>query len=355
MTDLDLSREHERAGRYAEAYDGVMVAVRDLTGGARAGHPDAGGDLADALMLASRLCLRLGRHDEAERHLERAAEVTRTGDPEIRLRVTVDRADLLRARGRYGDADVMLRNALVLAEESCGPDSLAVVRVCNSLGVLHKYTGRFDESERSYQRALKIVEALHGADHPYLADINHNLGGLNHARGTHALGEPFARRAVEIRRLVHGPAHPEVSGDQVALAAILRELGEEEAERLLREALAVFEEHFGPEHYEVASTLNNLAAFQYTRGDLEAAEATYRKVLTIKEELLGENHPELAVALNNLAATLRGSGRPKEAVTFLERALNLLDGVVERDQPVRLACLGNLDACRRLMSSPEAR
>ena len=44
------------------------------------------------------------------------------------------------------------------------------------------------------------------------------------------------------------------------------------------------EQTFGPEHYEVASNLHNLAAVLCTRGDPDQAERLYLRALTIKEK-----------------------------------------------------------------------
>ncbi|GGL29251.1 tetratricopeptide repeat protein [Planomonospora parontospora] len=342
---LDLAREQELAGRPAEAYDTLLSAARESTGSTETSCEA----LADALVEASRRHRRSGRYGAARPEPGRAGTgAAEPADRDVHLLLLSRLGESLRLLGRYRDSETMLRNALALAEEVFGPGSLAVGRVCNSLGVLRKYTGRFDESERAYRRALEIVEANAGAAHPLLADIHHNLGGLNHARGTHAQGEPLARHGLELRQRTCRPDHPDVAADKAALAALLHALGRMgEAEGLLRDALAVFEREFGPEHYEVASALNNLAAIRYAKGELEAAESAYLKVLAIKERLLGRAHPELAVALNNLAMTVWKRGRPQEAALLLRRAVDLLGDEVEREQPVRLACVRNLGSCLR--------
>jgi len=66
-----------------------------------------------------------------------------------------------------------------------------------------------------------------------------------------------------------------VATDRAALAPILDALGNHaEAEALLLDALATFEQAYGPEHYELAVTLNNLAAIAQRAGDLPAAPNT---------------------------------------------------------------------------------
>ena len=56
------------------------------------------------------------------------------------------------------------------------------------------------------------------------------------------------------------------------------------------------------EHYEIAVTLNDLAALLQQREDLAEAESLYMRALQMKTRPLGRKHPEVAVTVNNLAA-----------------------------------------------------
>src|SRR5262245_9215937 len=139
----------------------------------------------------------------------------------MRLQSLVRRGSELREAGRYHDAEPILRQALTLAEQDFGPNSLETARVLNELGVLGKYDGHFDSAAAEYNRALNIVALTTGANNEFAATLFHNLGGLEHARGRFAAGEPFARRSVEIREGLLGPDHPDTAADVAALAALL--------------------------------------------------------------------------------------------------------------------------------------
>ena len=56
-------------------------------------------------------------------------------------------------------------------------------------------------------------------------------------------------------------------------------------------ALDTFERVYGPDHYEIAVNLNNLAGVRQAQGRVAEAEALYRRALAIKETLLGGDHP----------------------------------------------------------------
>ena len=68
------------------------------------------------------------------------------------------------------------------------------------------------------------------------------------------------------------------------------------ARELLARAVAIFEAVYGPEHPEVAGTLDYLGIVQQQLGELEAARATVERALAIFEQRLGPQHPYTAQA-----------------------------------------------------------
>ena len=74
-----------------------------------------------------------------------------------------------RARGRYPQATRILNEALQLAEQACGSDSLEAAGILNELGILAKCLGRFEEGRAHYERALAILLARVGPDAPDVA------------------------------------------------------------------------------------------------------------------------------------------------------------------------------------------
>jgi Tfp pilus assembly protein PilF len=93
---------------------------------------------------------------------------------------------------------------------------------------------------------------------------------------------------------VYGPDHPEVAITLNNLGNAQDLLGESEAARLtLQRALAMFEAVYGAEHPQVALTLGNLADTQLELGEDEAARVTLQRALAIEEQQYGPEHPEV--------------------------------------------------------------
>ena len=72
------------------------------------------------------------------------------------------------------------------------------------------------------------------------------------------------------------------------------------AERLLREAAAAQEASLGPEHPDLASTLNNLAFVCERTNNVAEAERNYRRAHAIAVASLGPRHPFVATSIKNL-------------------------------------------------------
>ena len=87
-----------------------------------------------------------------------------------------------------------------------------------------------------------------------------------------------------------------------------------------KKALEVAEKNVGPNHPDVATSLNNLAELYRTQGQYAQAEPLYKRALAINEKALGPNHPDVAWILENMAPLYRATDRQREAEKLEERA-----------------------------------
>lgn len=113
------------------------------------------------------------------------------------------------------------------------------------------------------------------------------------------------------------------------------------AERLIRRALNIDEQNFGPLHHIIAIGLNNLAQLLKTTGRFGEAEQLMRRALYINEQCFGSNDLSVAINLNNLAALYLATNRLNEAESLFQRALAIYEHS-EPNHPNATACLSNL-------------
>ncbi len=70
----------------------------------------------------------------------------------------------------------------------------------------------------------------------------------------------------------------------------------------------------------MATSLNNLAELYPAQGRYAEAEPLYQRALAISEKALGPEHPDVAQSLENYAALLRQTARANEAERMEARA-----------------------------------
>ena len=110
-------------------------------------------------------------------------------------------------------------------------------RAHNNLGSLLARKGRYAEAESLIKRALAIKEKALGPDHPYLARRLNNLAELYRAQGQYAKAEPLFRRSLALWEKSLGSNHPIDATGLENLAEIYIAHGKpNEAKRLLERA-----------------------------------------------------------------------------------------------------------------------
>lgn len=159
-----------------------------------------------------------------------------------------------------------------------------------------------------------------------------------------ALAEPPSAPGRTLLRLLRadGLLTPLVLMVALALAA-----GGIVVEALYQRALAIFTRVYGADHFEVAVTLNNLAALQHACGRLAEAEQAYQRAMALKEQLFGRQHLEVAFTANNLAMLYAVQGRYAEAAPLLRRAVRIFAATLAPQHPHVVTCQENYAAVRR--------
>jgi tetratricopeptide (TPR) repeat protein len=132
---------------------------------------------------------------------------------------------------------VPLQDAIRESERYFGTKGAEVSGYLNEYGILCKYRGRFEDGERHYVR----------------------VGGLLDGLGRYEESIPIDSKT-----------------------------------------LAYYEDRFGPEHFEVAATLNNLGMARAAQGELDQARALLGCCLAIKRKLFAADRPEVRLTAKNL-------------------------------------------------------
>ena len=200
------------------------------------------------------------------------------------------------------------------------------------------------QCERLVPHVVSLVGWVESSDiHVDVTGLLNQTGFYLDERGRYSEAQPLLERAVAIRTALLGPDHPEVALSLNYLALVHWHAGRDgEAELLHGRALAIRERALGPEHPDVASSLNNLARIYLKMDRFVEARPLLERALSIREHALGPDHLHVASSLNNLGIVYWGLGRYAEAELLFKRALEIRDGALGPDHPDVATFINNL-------------
>jgi len=154
---------------------------------------------------------------------------------------------------------------------------------------------------------------------------------------------------------VLGPEHPDVASTLNNLAILLVEEGEPQEARLLHErALRIREKAFGPDHPAVAQSVQNLASAIRATGDYRQALTLYERALEIYRTALGPEHPRVAMTHYNVGCLLALQGESSKSLEQLRLAMALGFRNPAMAEDPDLASLRGLDAFQNLLADASA-
>ncbi len=169
----------------------------------------------------------------------------------------------------------------------------------------------YREAAEYFRQAAALLPA--DADEKRAEYLNRQGYALDDAGDYRDAEGPYTQ-ALALRENALGPEHPDVAESLNNLAELYRAQGRyAEAELLYERALAIDEKALGPEHPALATDLNNLAGLYHAQGRYAKAEPFFKRALVVAEKTLGPEHPNVATFRKNYAISLRAAGRAAEA------------------------------------------
>jgi serine/threonine-protein kinase len=270
--DARLVEALERQGAVYFSERGFAEAAARYADAARLQRANRAPDSARASTL-----LRLGaalifaeRADSAERVLREALVLRGAFGEADNDRYAVlqsQLASLLRRQARLGEADSLLRNALVLKTT----DSTRVQLLNNRASLLVSQQ-RFEEAEPLFRVAVAITRRIYPP-----TDRNRNTVANNYA------------------------------------GALARQGKNEQALRVLEEERVTHRAHFPPDHWRVGSAEGNVSVQLQRMGRVNDAIAPRERQVVIYRQSLGESHDWTLRAWLDLADVLQLAGRSDAA------------------------------------------
>ena len=232
--------------------------------------------------------------------------------------------------GKYDDAEKHLTRALEIRKKLYRGDHRDVAETLDNLGTMYQEKGDLVKGEKFFREALAMRKKVLEKDATQIANSLNNLAVLLHDNGKIEEAEKLQREALVIRRKVNDPEKLATSLNN--LGAILIDKREfTEAESLLRQVLEHDGKKYGENHINYAYTLNNLAFVMEQSGKLAEAEPVYRKVFEMMPKLMGTEHLITTRSANNYGRILMLQGKIEDAEPILRRNLEVQKRILPAD------------------------
>jgi tetratricopeptide (TPR) repeat protein len=290
-----------------------------------------------AHMHSAKQARQTGNHDAAEKHFQAAVEeAERMGPDELRLASSLNSLALLyQAQERYAEAEPLFERSLELLEKKLGPEHQDVATCLANLGMLRVRRKAWLKAEPPLQRALKIREKRLGENHLNVADSLYDLATLYVTQDRIPLKRVTTPRPEPITPLTPRLPHSDIANPRYIsiLPTVLPPMPSgtsgtdyaEEAQSLLKRALAIRAKLLGNEHPETLGTMDRLASVCLMRRDFDCATRLYSQSLEIRDRQV---EPDVAKVLGNiyaLAQSLAVQRKYAKAEPLAERGLRLTE------------------------------
>jgi tetratricopeptide (TPR) repeat protein len=201
----------------------------------------------------------------------------------------------------------------------------AAAMALNNRGLLLSDDGQFEAAERSLSEALTICRNTLGERHLStgkawfaLAQNDFNAGKLTRA-------EQRVAQALKIERAVLDDDNPTLADTLSMQGQILQGEGKlADAERALREAIAIYRKAFKRPHFLIGIADVYLGLLQSDRGDTKGALETLADAKRNYDASYGKLHPNHGDLLVNRARVLAKAGRMAEAKADCAEGMGIL-------------------------------
>ncbi len=333
--ELTIARILNTNGRLEQALVQAERAVTLL----RQAHEGDHDDLAAAICEVGRLCNRLGRLQDCERHSREAMAMydrLRVGDDYQRAALRNNVGDVMRAQGHAAAALPLLVDSVAMLRR-LGGDQGTLAMAVDNLAQAKEDLGASDEAQTLWEEALAIRRRVHAGDHPDLAVGINNLAVQYWTRGDRAHAEPLFDEALAMRRRMFHGDHPVVAEALMNVAFVRISNGKAAAATvLLDEAVAMNQRLFPGNHQNVAHGLFTLGSARLSLEQYEAAEDAFGRSLAMHQALFEGDHigTAMSFAQRGRARALQ-AGKGAAARADYDAALAMLRRMPGGQTPLR--------------------
>jgi serine/threonine protein kinase/tetratricopeptide (TPR) repeat protein len=211
----------------------------------------------------------------------------------------------------------------VKSAQTLNTDPIVQAELYQTLGTMYEKLGKLDQAGTLLQSSMDLRTSVRGADSREVADSLVQLGLLRLDQGKLPDAERLVRQALAIDQRHLRRDDPAMARDASALGRILEERGSyNEAITTLNDTLQV-QKAKGELTTDLSDSTQELAIVHYYLGHLSIANSLYTEDLDMDRKLYGDVHPRIADDYYSLGTVQHDLGHDHEAEQFYRRALEI--------------------------------
>lgn len=314
-----------------QSWRGEEVTAQTLldTGASRVDEETAGDPElhAELLVVFGELYLSRGQLERAEELIRRSLEERRElfgADHQAYADSLYMWAFLRYQQGDWEGSERAITRSVEIFRRKLG-DHPHTATALGGLAVVRLASGDRDEAIRLRREALAMHRKTVGSMHKAVAHDLQELGTMLVAQGRYAEAEPILEEAMEIRRELHGERSAGYATALNGYARLLAARGDHrQAAVIYGETVDIYREA-GDEWYMLPTGLSNQGLSLCDLGQYEQAEPLLREALAIRRQYRPAGHHDIGLSLSNLGRCLMDAGRPVEAEPLLRQAVGILE------------------------------
>jgi len=220
-------------------------------------------------------------------------------------------------------SDLLARGVTRANAMSTQPELQA--QMLDVIGQLETAIGEYDKARPLLERALAMRRKLYGGDHPDVATTLDNLAEVAYDQGDMRTAVKLRSEELAIRRNLFGNSDVKTTDALYALAGDLHSAGNpHDGDSLFAEWMA----RVAGAPREVTPTrarqLEGLVEISQYQRHYDQAERWLREELAINRELYGDRSDRVARSIAGMAELLNREGRGIDADTLMQRAIEIL-------------------------------
>ncbi|MGH9480168.1 MAG: tetratricopeptide repeat protein, partial [Terriglobales bacterium] len=248
-----------------------------------------------------------------------------------------DIGSALASSGKLAQAQPYFQKSLALTTQIEGPNSKSLIAMRSNLAIIAYSQKDYAGAEQQFSQELALAKRVYGPDHPNVAKITNNLGAVLFTEQKYPAAEAAYAAALALNRKLLGDKHPEVAVDLENLGEARDAQGElPSAEQAYRQALAILQPQVPSTDHRLRFAETNLGSVLTREGgpaQLQQAELLLRAALAADEKAAPKGSWDTADAQSELGGCLLAQGKLAAAQPLLVNSLPVLRAKLGANDP----------------------